>query len=521
MMKTIPPILKNHERKIPSRCGFINPRSGNRRFPLGYHHKKVLSLIPIGLLIAWLSLPRTTLSGDDHGHDHHGHNHGTKGSIRQNTKPEADDNQKISSENLQPEPGATVAPTVKGNGDDHEDHPRYDPHEDHGTHNDHEDHGHHEGEPGHSDEITLSDEAITLFAIKTAPAQRVNLERKIAAPARVVFNTENMAHLSTTVSGRVSDIKYRIGDSVRTGDILLVLNSTELGMRQNEYLQKRREIESARVILEVAEIEYQRGKTIVAGKGISQAEFLRIEGQYKIAKTSLLIAESAAQSWENNLKLLGMNPHRIEALIASGEVDPVYSISSPIDGVIIARNMTIGEVVNPDDDALMTVADLRNLWAIVSVPESQVRLVELGARAEFHSDAIGNETITGMVTYIAPALDERTRTGQVRIEIPHQEGLLRPGMFGHVRIFPKAEHHINKILAVPLSAVFTVEGDTAVFVTVSGEKNTFQKRRILAGPRVDDHLPVVSGLQENEQIVVNGGFILKAELGKEGVAHEH
>jgi cobalt-zinc-cadmium efflux system membrane fusion protein len=89
------------------------------------------------------------------------------------------------------------------------------------------------------------------------------------------------------------------------------------------------------------------------------------------------------------------------------------------------------------------------------------------------------------------------------------------------QIFPKDKSTDNSLLAVPQSAVFTVEGDTSVFVAKPDEKNTFQKRRILAGPCVDEYIPILSGLREGEQVVVHGGFILKAELGKEGVAHEH
>jgi cobalt-zinc-cadmium efflux system membrane fusion protein len=241
-----------------------------------------------------------------------------------------------------------------------------------------------------------------------------------------------MAHVGATVSGRVSEIKYRIGDTVRQGDVLLILNSTELGMIQSEFLQKRSEIEVTRVALEVAESEYQRATILVNGNGISQAEFLRIEGKYKISKSALLTAESTAQSLENNLHLLGMSQNRIDALIASGEVDPVYNILAPIDGEIIARHATIGEVVHPDNDALMTGADMSVMWMIASVPEKQMHLVKIGASARFRSDAIGGESIAGMVTYIAPALDERTRTGQVRIESKGENIRLRPGMFGHV-----------------------------------------------------------------------------------------
>ena len=183
--------------------------------------------------------------------------------------------------------------------------------------------------------------------------------------------------------------------------------------------------------------------------------------------------------------------------------------------------MVIGNDTLVDDDALMTVADLSVMWVIASVPDVRMRFVEIGSRAFIRSEAIAGGELEGIVTYIAPALDERTRTGQVRIEIKNVDSALRPGMFGRVQIFRKNDDIHDALLAVPQSAVFTVEGGPAVFVVSDSQENVFEKRAIVIGPIVDDYVPVISGLSEGERVVMKGGFILKAELGKEGVAHEH
>jgi cobalt-zinc-cadmium efflux system membrane fusion protein len=77
------------------------------------------------------------------------------------------------------------------------------------------------------------------------------------------------------------------------------------------------------------------------------------------------------------------------------------------------------------------------------------------------------------------------------------------------------------VIAVPEDAVQTVEGSPSVFVPVKGEKNTFSKRVVAIGPAVGGMVPVLSGLKEGQSIVASGSFILKAEIGKEGAAHEH
>ena len=302
--------------------------------------------------------------------------------------------------------------SIAGAKDEHEGH-------DHGdTHEDHADHGHEgEGHSEHSDEVTLTDEAIKLFKLRIETVRLQKLIPKISAPARVTFNTEGLAHVGSSVSGRVQEIRYRIGDHVQKGDVLLVVDSPELGRLQSEFLQKRIELQVAEISLEVAMTEYERAQKLVEGKGISQAQFLQAQGKYKIAEGALLTAKSATQAIENRLHLFGMTQTRVEKLIKNEEIDSVYILSAPISGEIIAREVTIGEVVNPDDDALMTIADLSTLWVIASVPDVQMRFIKVGARATITSETIGNNHAEGKVSYIAPALDERTRTGQVRIEI--------------------------------------------------------------------------------------------------------
>ncbi len=393
---------------------------------------------------------------------------------------------------------------------DHEDHE--DDHSDHGDHSSHEE--------GHSDEVTLDENAIKLFELSIEPVSRQNLFLKVSAPARVTFNMEAIAHIETTVAGRVKEIHYKTGDTVNVGDVLLTLDSKELGIAQSDFLQNLSQVDIAQITLDVSKIEYERAKRLFQENGISQAEFLQVEGEYKIAEGTVISAQSTSAASKSALLLYGMTPPGIERLITSKEVNPAYKISSPIFGEIIARHVSVGEVVGPDDEALMTIADLSSLWIIASVPDSKLGLLKMGAKTIIRSNTNGSVPIEGMVEYLAPALDEQTRTGQVRIKAPKQLEVLRPGAFVHVEIISNNTTS-DTILAVPKSSVFDIEGGPAVFVVSVSEKNTFIKRAITIGPVVDNYIPVLSGLSEGEYIVAKGGFILKAELGKEGVAHEH
>ena len=451
------------------------------------------------LIGASFLLITSLVAAEDHGHE--GHDHGLG--------HEEVNEQKINTDDGMHE------------GHNHENHAEHE-HGEEETNEEHANHGHEE-HSGHSDEVTLSEEAIKLYKLRIETVRRQKLIRKISAPVRVTYNTEAMAHVGTSVSGRVKDIRYRIGDHVQKGSVLLVVNSPELGRLQSEYLQKRIEVQVAEISMEVATIGYKRAKKLLDGNGISKAQFLEAEGKFKVTEGGLLTAKSTVQDLENRLQIFGISQEQIAGLINTEKIDSVYKILAPISGEIIAREATLGEVVKPDDHALMIIADLSTLWVIASVPEIKTPFVKVGAPAYFKTEAIGRETLTGKVAYIAPALDERTRTGQVRIEVPNKERVLRPGMFGTAMINETTDHmeSIPDVLSVPESAVFTVEGGPAVFVPSKVEKNTFEKRAITIGPVISGNVTVLSGLEEGELYVEKGGFILKAELGKEGVAHEH
>ena len=461
--------------------------------------------------VSFLSVASLLVASND---EHEGHDHGSHHVDVQDSRISADN--KTHTDHSGHDRGQG-----REKDEEHEQHSGHD----HGdTHEDHAGHGHKgEGHSEHSDEITLTEEAIRLFKLRIETARRQKLIRKISAPARVTFNIEGLAHVGSSVSGRVKEIRFRIGDYVKKGDVLLVVDSPELGSLQSEFLQKRIEVQVAEISLEVARTEYERARKLIEGKGISQAQFLQAQGKYKIAEGALLTAKSAAQALKNRLHLFGMTQKRVEELIKNEEIDSAYTISAPISGEIIAREVTIGKVVNPDDDALMTIADLSTLWVIASVPDVQMRFIKVGASATITSETIGNNHAGGKVSYIAPALDERTRTGQIRIEISNGHNVLRPGMFGTAMIDETKDNMDSSpnVLAVPESAVYTVEGSPAVFVVREDEKNTFEKRAVTIGPVISGYVTVLSGLEEGERYVANGGFILKAELGKEGVAHEH
>ena len=380
----------------------------------------------------------------------------------------------------------------------------------------------HGDDNGHADEVKLTADAIRQWKIRVEPTTKRVVTATFTAPARVAFNTEAMAHVGSAVQGRATEIKVRVGDIVKKGDELLVVESPSLGEAQSDFLQKRTAVAVAASAVEPARDAAERARKLYdQNQGIALGEVQKRQAEFKAAQGAQQTAEAAATAAENKLHLLGMDQKTIGLLISSKEINPRYVIRAPIAGQVIEREVTLGELVAPEKEALMVLADTGTLWVIADVPEARLRDVAVGAAAHVRIAAVDDEAVSGNLSFIAPSLDPNTRTAQVRIEVKNDHGKLKPGMFATAVLASCREAAGQLVLAVPDEAVQTVEGGPAVFVPVEGEPNTFAKRAVGVGPAVGGMVPITSGLKEGEPVVVSGSFLLKAELRKGEAAHEH
>jgi cobalt-zinc-cadmium efflux system membrane fusion protein len=371
----------------------------------------------------------------------------------------------------------------------------------------------------HHDEVKLNPEAIVRHGIRIEAVTRRPLTPILVTPARVSYNTEGMAHVGAVLRGRVVELKVRKGDTVQRGDELLVIESPELGEAQSDFLQKRTALAVAGPSVDLAKNAYERAKSLYEGsQGITLTDLQKRENDYKVAQGVLQAAQSARTAAENKLHLLGMTQETVEALIQSTEIRPRYAIRAPIDGQVIEREVTLGELVSPEKEALLVLADIKTLWVIADVPEARIAEVSIGAPAHVLVSAVGSVPLAGRVSFIDPALDPNTRSARVRIDVQTKGAAIRPGMFAQAEI--TLDQRADPVVAIPDDALQTVEGAPAVFVPVPGEEHTFARRRVTVGKPVAGWLPVLSGVREGDLIVTSGSFILKADLGKTEAAHE-
>lgn len=370
-------------------------------------------------------------------------------------------------------------------------------------------------------DVKLTPEAVKRFEITTYHVEPMVLREPIVAPGTVSFVPETTAHIGTVVLGRVSAIHAHLGDAVKAGDPLITIDSPELGLAQNDWLQKRATIAVAQADISISEKAHLRAQVLIKDQGISVSEAQRRDGDFLKAQAALLAAQASVQAAENTLRIHGMDQAAIDALAKTGMVSTQLVIRAATAGTVIHSGVTLGEVARPETESLMTIADTAHLVVLVQVPANQAALVTIDSPVRITATTIPGKAIDSKVAYLAPQIDSETRTLQVRVPIAGDAGL-RSGTFVDVDISPapKGAEKEAKILAVPRDALFTVGGGTVVFVAEKDHPGTYSMKKVAAAPALGSMVPIISGIESDDEVVVHGGFIIKAEFGKAGAKDE-
>ncbi len=231
-----------------------------------------------------------------------------------------------------------------------------------------------------------------------------------AQAGKILANENRLAHLSARVPGHIVAVYANLGDRVKEGDRLLLLDSPAFGEAQLDYRK-------ARNILSVTEKALERAQALLDRGAIGAGEHQRREADHKNAKAELYEAEE-------KLHLLGMTEREIDRLAAEklphAEVAQVF-LRAPFSGEIIERSATIGEVIDPNK-TLFTVADLSTVWVRADFPEQQAGRLKAGLTIEVRVSAYPDTTFRGAITYVGAVIDPATRTVMARADVSNPDG---------------------------------------------------------------------------------------------------
>jgi cobalt-zinc-cadmium efflux system membrane fusion protein len=278
--------------------------------------------------------------------------------------------------------------------------------------------------------------------------------------------------------GRVVDIKAKLGDVVKKGQTLLLINSPDISQAFSDYQKFKADEQLAAKQLARAQLLYDKGAIALADLETAQDADTK-------AKVDL---QTAAQ----RVKVLGGNLNN---------PSPLLPVVAPISGVIVDQQITGGTGVKSLDNSpnLFTIADLSTVWVLCDVYEDMLSRVAVGDTAQITLSAYPDRTLAGKVVNISAVLDASTRSAKVRIELPNREGILRPGMF--VTATFKAVKTIERAV-IPATAVVHLHDKDWVFLPAGDNK--FRRQSVQLGPQVGEgNVQVLAGLQTGDKVVGN------------------
>jgi cobalt-zinc-cadmium efflux system membrane fusion protein len=257
------------------------------------------------------------------------------------------------------------------------------------------------------------------FGVRLATAGPGDVDVGVELPAEVRPNADRLAHLAARFPGIVRQVRPRVGDRVRAGDVLAVVESESLS---------------------------------------------------------------------------------------------TFELRAAFDGVVVDKHIVPGEAVTRERPAFV-LADLSTVWVDVAVYQTALPLVRVG-RPVVVTASDGTRTATATVSYVAPLVDQATRTTSARVELPNEDGAWRPGLFVTATVFDP----VPAAVVVPRRALQTFEGTTVLFV-VAGER--FAPRPVSVGRVGRTTAEITAGLAAGERFADERAFLVKAELAKDTAGHEH
>jgi RND family efflux transporter MFP subunit len=352
---------------------------------------------------------------------------------------------------------------------------------------------------------TANNEAVS---VQVARPERHNLTRQVGLPGSI--EAVEQVTLYAKTAGYLKWIKVDIGDSVQKGMVLAEIDVPEMASELKEaeaeaqraaasLITAQAEWQRAEAEMELKQLTYERLKSIREREPdvLPQQQVDESKAQHDVARAQVSLAKSHIRLAESSMVKAGASLARLTTLAEYAQ------IRAPFDGVVIKRYVDPGALIQhalsqTNVSPIVTVARVDTLRIFIDVAEPDVALVKKGNPVTLTVDALPGKVFEGDVTRFAAALDPKTRTMRTEIDIPNQDGLLRPGMYGRVNLTLEQR---DSVLTVPAGALAIEAGKTYVFTVVDG-----RAKRVEVHTGLDDgiRVEVINGLSGNEPVIITG-----------------
>jgi len=349
----------------------------------------------------------------------------------------------------------------------------------------------------HSEEIKTAESAdhpmVTVHGSQlSVPADSPLKKRLVVAAVGVATSAHGMnipgvveadptatVNILPPLTGRLTELKVKLGDVVKAGQVVAVISSPDLAQAWADF-------DRAHDALELARRAQERGAGVNAAGANAAKDLELINSNYNQA-----LAESNRS--EQRLKALGVNQQDKSRLL---------QIAAPVAGSITALNNGTGSYLNDPTAAIMTISNLEQVWVTANVPENLVAALHQGQQASITLDAYPGQLWQGKVSSVSALLEADTRRNKARIRFKNTDGRLKPNMYANVKLdIPQ-----NGKLMVPTSALLMNNDSITVFVEVAPW--TFTRRTVTIGSEDGDQVSVSSGLAAGERVIIRGGVLI-------------
>lgn len=358
-----------------------------------------------------------------------------------------------------------------------------------------------EHEEAHSDIITLSPESISQIKLQSIAVTLQAFSGTITIPAEVKTNQDNEAQIGSLIQGRVHQVFANVGNYVNAGQILMTVEGLEVGEIKAGYLK-------ARANYEYAKANYERQKKLFDEKIGSQKSLLESQSEFEKAA-----AEYRAE--DKKIHSVGLSDEDVMKEKDGDEhTSGTLPIKSMINGVVVERNVVIGQLVDATTTAFKII-NTGNVWIDGQIYEKDLGKINLNSKAVFVTASDRQSKVEGRIIYLGQTVDDKTRTILIRGDFKNPGNKLKPQMFGELQISLASD---AKAILIPEESVVREASESYLFVQTSD--TTFERRDVTTGIISDNMVEIKEGINEGEIVVTEGVFYLKSELKKDELGED-
>ena len=329
-------------------------------------------------------------------------------------------------------------------------------------------------------EITVDPNLLTIDhpeLFQTVKVESRDLPTELKANGTIQPDVNKTIHVTSLGSGRVVDLKVRLGAYVKKGQELLVISSPDLAGAMGDYHKASADEALAAKALDRAQLLYSKG-------ALAQKDL-------EVAENADAKAKSDRQTAESRLRVLGGDPAHPSTMI---------ELRAPVAGTIVEQNVAGFEGIKSLDNTpnLFTIADLSNVWVVCDVYENDLGDVHIGDPAEVRLNAFPDRVFKGSVSDVSRVLDPNTRSAKVRIVLANRDGAFRPGMFA-VATFRSRKQKPH--LIVPATAIMRLQDKDWIFRKETA--NSFRRLEVQTSGLPDGLQQIQQGAKAGDEVVAN------------------